>query len=346
MSSGGVSEQLDPAVESPQPHRRWKRLLAVAIWAYLAAIIAIWIWLRLRGDRGPWATIFLFGPRWLCMTPLAVLVPLAAIWQRRLWWVLLIALLIALVPVCGFQFNIPSPDAPYKLRIVTCNVDQQRYSSSALAELVRSLDPDIVALQECKVDPAPLVWPEGWHVKRIDELLVASPHPLTQADFATRPAVPNKPAVALFRVELPGGELQLFNLHLITPRPGLQAVLDSRRGIDLGGLPALRSILEVRDEESQSLSRWVLDHPGPKIVVGDFNTPADSLVFRRDWSGLTNAFPSAGFGFGFTKFTETQGWVYGARIDHVLFSPPWSCVRAWVGPDIGSDHRPLVVDLR
>ena len=272
--------------------------------------------------------------------------PLAAVWQRRLWWVLLISLAIAVVPLCGFRLNPSRPNAPYKLRIVTCNVDQKHYNASALAGLVRSLDPDIVALQECKWDPPLQVWPAGWNVVRFDELLVASPHPVTRADFAMRPTIHNKPAVALFHVELPDGELQLFNLHLITPRPGLEAVLDSRRGIDLAGLPALEEILRVRDEESQSLSHWVLEHPGSKVVVGDFNTPADSVVFRRDWSGLTNAFSAAGWGLGFTKFTENHGWIYGARIDHVLFSPPWQCVRAWVGPDIGSDHRPLVVDLR
>ncbi len=346
MTTEGPPARTAPAANVPQPRSRWKRLVALAIWAYLILIIALWFWMRSRGDLGPWATIFLFGPRWLCILPLALLVPLAAIWQRRLWWVLVIALAIAVVPLCGFRLNLPQPNAPYKLRIVTCNVDQQQYSASALAGLVRSLDPDIVALQECKQDPPPQVWPAGWNVVRFDELLVASPHPVTRADFATRPAIPNKPAVALYRVELPSGELQLFNLHLITPRPGLEAVLDSRRGIDLAGLPALEEILRVRDDESQSLSHWVLEHPGPKIVVGDFNTPDDSVVFRRDWSGLTNAFATAGWGLGFTKFTETHGWIYGARIDHVLFSPPWSCVRAWVGPDISSDHRPLVVDLR
>lgn len=346
MTTAAAPAPTDPAANAPQPRRWWKRLVALAIWAYLIALIALWVWMRARGDRGPWATIFLFGPRWLCILPLALLVPLAAVWQRRFWWVLLIALVIALVPICGFRLNIPQSNAPYTLRIVTCNVDQQRYSAGALAELVKSLDPDIVALQECKRTPPPHVWPADWHVVRVDELLVASPHPVTKADFTTRPSIPNKPAVALFRVELPEGELQLFNLHLVTPRPGLEAVLDSRKGIDLAGLPELHRILQVRDEESQSIGQWVQTHQGPKIVVGDFNMPVDSVLFRRDWGFLANAFSTTGFGFGFTKLTDTHGWVYGARIDHLLFSPPWRCLRAWVGPDIGSDHRPLVVDLR
>ncbi len=300
----------------------------------------------MRGDRDPWATVFLFGPRWLCMLPLAVLAPLAAVWQRRLWWVLLIALAIALVPVIGLRLNPPRSSAPYTLRVITCNVGQRMYRVGALAELIQSFDPDVIALQECKQPPPSFIWPEGWYVHHVDELLVASRHPIEKSDLIMRPTIHNKPAAARFRVELPAGELQLFNLHLMTPRPGLEAVLDRRRGIVLEGMPALEAILRVRDEESQHISRWVLDHPGPKIVVGDFNMPADSVLFQRDWGSLTNAFTTAGLGFGFTKFTNTFGWQYGARIDHVLYSPPWHSVRAWVGPDIGSDHRPLIVDLR
>jgi vancomycin resistance protein VanJ len=81
-------------------------------------------------------------------------------------------------------------------------------------------------------------------------------------------------------------------------------------------------------------------------VFGDFNMPLESAIFRRCWSPLADAFSTAGWGFGFTKTSEKRGWSYGARIDHVLFSPPWRCLRCWVAGDIGSDHLPLVAELR
>ena len=33
------------------------------------------------------------------------------------------------------------------------------------------------------------------------------------------------------------------------------------------------------------------------------------------------------------------------RIDHILAGPGWRCGRCWVGPDVGSPHRPLLADL-
>ena len=82
------------------------------------------------------------------------------------------------------------------------------------------------------------------------------------------------------------------------------------------------------------------------IVMGDFNMPVESTIYRRCWPRLADAFSTSGWGFGFTKTSEKRGWSYGARIDHVLFSPPWRCLRCWVGGEIGSDHLPLVAEFR
>jgi endonuclease/exonuclease/phosphatase (EEP) superfamily protein YafD len=159
------------------------------------------------------------------------------------------------------------------------------------------------------------------------------------------PFIPGKLASIRYTIELPDGEVDLFNLHLLSPRSGLQAVLDRKTGIDVANVPKLEAVLRLRADESRLVSDWIAQFPGPKIVVGDFNMPIESAIYRHCWSWLANAFSTAGFGFGFTKITEEQGWSYGARIDHVLYNPPWRCVRAWVGPDIGSDHLPLLVDF-
>ena len=79
----------------------------------------------------------------------------------------------------------------------------------------------------------------------------------------------------------------------------------------------------------------------PAIVLGDFNTPVESRIFRRHWGDMTDAFSHVGFGFGMTK---TNGWIR-ARIDHVLTGSGWHVKRVTMGKDIGSDHRPMIVDL-
>jgi endonuclease/exonuclease/phosphatase (EEP) superfamily protein YafD len=159
------------------------------------------------------------------------------------------------------------------------------------------------------------------------------------------PGIPGKLVAIRYTIELPDREVQLFNLHLFTPRPGLEAVLDRRKGIDFSKVHALEAVLRERADESRQVSDWIRGFPRPTIVVGDFNTPVESVIFRRCWSWLDDAFSTGGFGFGFTKITEEHGFSYGARIDHVLYTPPWRCLRAWVGPDVGSDHLPLVAEF-
>ena len=79
---------------------------------------------------------------------------------------------------------------------------------------------------------------------------------------------------------------------------------------------------------------------GPLLIVGDFNTPSESFLFRRVWAGYADAFVSAGWGWGYTFFESRTV----ARIDHILSGEGWNCSRCCVGPDVGSPHRP-VLDL-
>ena len=80
---------------------------------------------------------------------------------------------------------------------------------------------------------------------------------------------------------------------------------------------------------------------GPTVIVGDFNLTDDSAIYRRYWSRYRDAFATAGLGWGYTKFTRR----IGVRIDHVLAGPGWQFRNCWVGPDVGSDHRPVLADV-
>lgn len=351
MSTQQPSGASPPEASPPAaPQSAWRRrllvLLTTLVALYTVTILLLWAWMWSEGDRSPLATVFLFGPRWLCGLPLLVLVPLAAIWRRWLLAPLVLSTVVILLPILGFQPHWASTNSRASLRIVTCNIAQQNYEPGALARMIVELKPDIVALQECKRRPPDAVWPTGWHVVHRDEYLVASPYPVASAERTMRPSIINKPAAYRFLIQLPDGELQLFNLHLSTPRRGLVAVLDRHRGFDSAGVPVMEANLKLRSEESESVSRWVQSFSGPKIVVGDFNMPPESVLFRRDWSFLSDAFSASGWGLGYSKLTEEVGWSFGTRIDHILYSPPWVSQRSWLGPPIGSDHLPLAADLK
>jgi len=153
-------------------------------------------------------------------------------------------------------------------------------------------------------------------------------------------------AALRFLIEMPDRQLQLFNVHLQTPRPGLEAFLNRQTGWSRAGVERLEGVQKLRSLESGQCSEWIASFKEPALIAGDFNMPVESTLYRRDWSRWSNAFSKRGWGLGFTKNSQKSGFSYGARIDHLLYSPPWRCQKIWVGPDIGSDHLPLFADFQ
>lgn len=100
---------------------------------------------------------------------------------------------------------------------------------------------------------------------------------------------------------------------------------------------------ELQARQLAAVAALVRAGPGPTIVIGDLNVTPWSRGFRRlvAASGLRDS--RLGFGVQAT-FPAGLGWI-GIPIDHALVSPDLAVVDRWVGPDVGSDHRPLVLDV-
>jgi endonuclease/exonuclease/phosphatase (EEP) superfamily protein YafD len=83
----------------------------------------------------------------------------------------------------------------------------------------------------------------------------------------------------------------------------------------------------------------------PVIAAGDLNLTADSPVFGRvlEDSGLRDVFEGRP---GWNPTWMAGFWPLALRIDHALVSPGICVERAEVGPELGSDHRPLTAVLR
>lgn len=294
------------------------------------------------GDRWWFATLLLYGPRWLALLPLAGFV-LAAAWYRR--WTL--SLTIALQMLLGFQFlglNVPWPafgseaQAGYAVRVLTCNVHFDELDVGAMHELVRQIKPDIVALQGFSPsNHASLFAKETWQIKLAGHLCLASRYPivveeeLRDSDFEIEDS-----GAARYFIATPRGVVCVANLHLASPRDGLEEIIQSH-GASSGRLVAN---IALRRRQSEKASRWLKAIPGPVLIAGDFNTVLESRIYQDLWSGYCNAFTSAGTGIGNTHFTRKTA----VRIDHLLAGPGWYCVRCWVEAFVGSSHRPLVAD--
>jgi vancomycin resistance protein VanJ len=345
----GASRPVDATVEVRRPPPRWRVVLGrwtlAACWAYAVGLVALIALIAATGDLW-WPTTFIvYGPRWAWALPAAVLLPAAALARRRATlWPLAIAAALVVGPILGlcipWRTLLPGgPTAIARVRVLTCNVQEDK--ATGLPELIATEVPDLVVVQECQPDGdwlADHLLGRGWHVHRLGGLGLVSRFPIV--DIHVLPldeAASGGGTVIHYELSGPTGPLNVFAVHLETPRDGLEAVLAEK----WRGVPALRANIDLRLRESEAASRLIARAQGPTIVAGDFNLPVESLIYRRYWSSLANAFSRAGRGRGHSKFTSK----FGIRIDHILTGPGWRARRAKVGPYVGSDHRPVIADL-
>jgi endonuclease/exonuclease/phosphatase (EEP) superfamily protein YafD len=331
----------------PAAPRTLPRLVWIAIVAYLALALASAACVWLLADRWWPATVLLFGPRWVLLLPLAVVVPATLLLDRPLLAPLLVAILVVLGPVVGLHTGwrrlFVSPDPARDIRVMSFNSEGGRGMSWTPTGVLDALEVDVAALQECAPEVADRVRVlEGWHTDTRGGACLISRFPIvavTQMDREAFLAAGGAGLVVTYVLDVAGHEVRLTNVHLETPRAGLEAIRAGR--IDEGA-PLLEGKSVLRTFEHRFARRWVDSLPGPRLVMGDFNSPPESPMFREYWGDWQNAFSLTGRGLGGTRL---NGWIR-ARIDHILADDQWTVVRSWLGPRLGSDHAPILADLR
>lgn len=361
---GAVEDLCRPASSAPLDIAVW----AAAVGCLLGSTVIAVLFLRLA-DRWWPATLLLFGPRWILLLPFAPALALAAWRDRAMILPLVIGLAVVIGPIMGFRTGVRSLltfGQDEDLTVVSFNVAGGEELVRSLESMLRAWDADVAAFQECgrelqgqvRALGAASRWSmdgsrtdgsrtdgwstEGWSTHVHAGLCLVSRFPITEVSVMDRDAlrsVGGSGLVATYALDGPDGRFHLTNVHLETPRAGLELIRAGRLG---EGIRTLRQKSLLREIELRRAARWAERSGPPSVAVGDFNTPPESRHYRFEWGDWTNAFSVAGFGIGGTRL---NGWIR-ARIDHVLVDDRWTVVDSWLGEDLGSDHLPILARVR
>jgi endonuclease/exonuclease/phosphatase (EEP) superfamily protein YafD len=214
------------------------------------------------------------------------------------------------------------------IRVMLINVNSQTGDPVRVAEVVRSFDPDVLVLEEINqrwvqaLETLNASYPHRKVRPRNDNFGIGlySKYPLAGSRVVSLGDSGVPTILSLLEVE--GGRLQMIATH---PLPPAGADYARRRNQQLDLLPSL------------------LDPSVPQILLGDLNTTPWNVYFLRllQRSGLKDS----SVGWGLQPSWPSLGLPFRIPLDHCLHSPELQVVNRMIGPRVGSDHFPLIVDL-
>ena len=215
------------------------------------------------------------------------------------------------------------------MRALFANVFWLNRSSEAVRRLIREVHPDIIVLTEVN---------ERWLSALRD---LAAEYPCFKAVLH-----PNG-----FGILLCGRSHTQRHEVLRIREVGLLAVLaplqiHQQRITVIGAHPAspvTPTRMRVRNRQLDRLAKLVIQQQGPLIVLGDLNATSWSPAFQ-DLLRTTQLRDSR-IGFGLQPTWPASISSLRIPIDHCLVSPEVVVHQRYVGPQIGSDHLPVIVEF-
>ena len=321
-----------------------RAVLAIAI-LYLVLLCGIAALMHSSVNSHWLVTLFLFSPRWVAALPLLLLVPITLWIRPRVVWIYLIHAVVFLFLVLGFKIGGAeriATESSQGLRVLTGNLGGGDVDIEKLKKLIEDNEIHVAFFQETASKISGKLFSDlQWNFVAKGNIAIGSSHELGELEvLATFPRKHYLATASIGCEVRPSGEVsfRVAAVHLPTFRPAFEQL----RHFDFeNGSQAMSEVGEMYRSIAVQ-AQGATEQPNPVVIVaGDFNVPVESVYYQDYWSGMVNAFSEVGSGLGYTKFTR---W-HGIRIDHVLVGPTWKPVAARVGPDLGGDHRPVIVEL-
>jgi endonuclease/exonuclease/phosphatase (EEP) superfamily protein YafD len=312
----------------PSPYHGARRLLPRAI-----AFATLGTWLALLagifGEYG-WLLDLLAHFRIHYIVAFAALACIALLRRTRLVALAAAAgLVVSAAPLTAYLKPIAESSAaqPGSLKLVSLNVRYRTQDLARAAAYLEQTEADVLVLQEVTRSQA----------EQLDAMLVSYPYRSVDVDWrgaaiysrwrlldAQWTSLEERASRGAYvEIEWRGSRIALLGVHLHWPMSPREA--------------------RIRDRQLRRVAAFAARTRGPLIVAGDFNITPWSPRFRRAVadSGLRDC----GLGQGIAPSWPSQAIWLGIRIDHCLASPHWRVLDLRVGPHVGSDHRPVIVEL-
>lgn len=291
----------------------------------LAAFGGQWVW---------WLDIIAnFRVQYVVILLVMGAVLMAGRW-RRSGAIVLAAMVVNLIPVLPLFVGSPGVSDPSatSIRVMTFNLLSDNQSFSEVFAYIEQIDPDLVLLHE-----ASRPWEVAAEAADLGFEVV-----LTRTDnliFGT-----------LLLVKGSNVETVLHGFAHGQPRAAEVSFVPRQWGVAVQVLSThpLAPITEVnaalRDAQLGFAADWARGRQGPHLVAGDFNATPWSWPFRNLLATTSLRNSQVGFGHQPT-FSADSNPLFRIPIDHLLHSPQLGVRSRQLGPQMGSDHFPVIVDL-
>ncbi len=279
-------------------------------------------------------TLYVYLPVYLVMV--------FAVWSERKW----LATASLAVVACHLTWVLPDfrPATPYvppvaaeagsprPLKIFYANVrGGSNYDMDGVLAEALDGDPDVIVIAEMQ---------RWWWRKMIDK------NPLKAYPYGTNLQRRNSGDIGVFS-RLPVERMEQI---LVDNRTSL--VVDISLGTETLRLFALHSPRPMRQMNDDYYKFWQQIEPilaeqrGPVVAIGDFNATQHSLVYELlKADGMRSAHEDRGRGY-VTTWPNGKLPIPPIRIDQAFLSPEVECISIAEGAGPGSDHKPLILDLR
>ncbi|MFB9205632.1 endonuclease/exonuclease/phosphatase family protein [Nonomuraea spiralis] len=323
-----MDEVVQGTVRKP-PRRVWRRRLATAVAVLFAAGTAV----RLGGLESGVLLVPLVSFTPYFGVAALLMLGFAALARSRAAVAIMLAVCVCLawvvLPRALGSGTDAAPGRP--LRVLTANLNGGRGDAETIVGYVRSLNVDVLSLQELTwaerdrlaaagleaLLPYQLTKPETWGPVGSG---IYARYPLRERTGVFQPVGHHMPVA---EVAVPGGAVEVVLVHPVAPVPS--TVPEWEAGV--GTLPPATST------------------GAPRILAGDFNATLDHAVFRR-LLGTGYADAAAATGKGLVPTWPMRRIPPLVAIDHVLTDGRGRAVDTRILDLPGSDHRALFADLR